>query len=91
MAGGFFTTSATWEAHKNTGTIHKNLWESVHYSDFLSGGIYFLSFVYIYLNSFAFVVSVKGGKSESHSVVSDSLQPHGLQSMAFSMPEYWSG
>ena len=28
--------------------------------------------------------------SESHSVVSDSLQPHGL-SMEFSRPEYWSG
>ena len=32
-------------------------------------------------------------KSESHSVVSDSLQPHGLyiQSMEFSRSEYWSG
>ena len=31
-------------------------------------------------------------KSESYSVVSDSLQPHGtLQSMEFSRPEYWSG
>ena len=29
-------------------------------------------------------------ESESHSVVSDSLQPHGL-SMEFSRPEYWSG
>ena len=31
--------------------------------------------------------------SESHSVMSDSLRPHGLtiQSMRFSMPEYWSG
>ena len=28
--------------------------------------------------------------SESHSVVSDSLQPHGL-SMEFSRPAYWSG
>ena len=30
---------------------------------------------------------------ESHSVVSNSLQPHGLtiQSMEFSRPEYWSG
>ena len=53
LAGGFFTTSATWEAHKNVGRIHKNLWEHVHYGDFLSGGIYFLSFVYIYLNYFA--------------------------------------
>ena len=29
-------------------------------------------------------------ESESHSVVSDSLQPHGL-CMEFSRPEYWSG
>ena len=30
--------------------------------------------------------------SESHSVVSDSLRPHGLyKSMEFSRPEYWSG
>ena len=28
--------------------------------------------------------------NESHSVMSDSLQPHGL-SMEFSRPEYWSG
>ena len=27
----------------------------------------------------------------SHSVTSNSLQPHGLQSMEFSRPEYWSG
>ena len=30
-------------------------------------------------------------KSESRSVVSDSLQLHGLQSMEFSRQEYWSG
>ena len=30
-------------------------------------------------------------ESESQSVVSDSLQPHGLQSMDFSRPEYRSG
>ena len=30
-------------------------------------------------------------ESKSHSVVSDSLQPHGIQSMQFSIPEYWSG
>ena len=32
-------------------------------------------------------------EEEGHSVVSDSLQPHGLyiQSMEFSRPEYWSG
>ena len=29
--------------------------------------------------------------SESHSVMSDSLQSHWLQSMEFSRPEYWSG
>ena len=29
--------------------------------------------------------------SESRSVLSDSLWPHGLQSMEFSRPEYWSG
>ena len=29
-------------------------------------------------------------ESESRSVVSDSLRPHGL-SMEFSRPEYWSG
>ena len=29
-------------------------------------------------------------ESESHSVVSDSLPPHGL-SIEFSRPEYWSG
>ena len=28
---------------------------------------------------------------ESHSVMSNSLLPHGLQSMEFSRPEYWSG
>ena len=33
----------------------------------------------------------KGSESESRSVVSDSLRPHGLQSMEFSRPEYWSG
>ena len=32
---------------------------------------------------------VKG--SESRSVMSDSLQPHGLWSIEFSRPEYWSG
>ena len=30
---------------------------------------------------------VKKGESESHSVMSDSLRPHGLQSMKFSRPE----
>ena len=30
-------------------------------------------------------------KSESRSVLFDSLQPHGLQSMEFSRPESWSG
>ena len=30
-------------------------------------------------------------ESESHSVMSDSLQPHGLKTMEFSRPEYWSG
>ena len=30
------------------------------------------------------------GESESQSVVSDSLRPHG-QPMEFSRPEYWSG
>ena len=34
--------------------------------------------------------SVKESESASHSVMSDSLQPHGL-SMEFSRPEYWSG
>ena len=29
--------------------------------------------------------------SESHSVVSDSSRLHGLESIAFSRPEYWSG
>ena len=29
-------------------------------------------------------------ESESHSVMSDSLWPHRLQSMEFSRPEYWS-
>ena len=39
----------------------------------------------------------KGGESVSHSVVSDSLKPHGLGShkaplsMEFSRQEYWSG
>ena len=35
----------------------------------------------------------KKSESESHSVVSDSLWPHGLymQSMEFSRPESWSG
>ena len=32
-----------------------------------------------------------GSESESHSDMSDSLRPHGLQSMEFSRPEYWSG
>ena len=37
-------------------------------------------------------VSQNGWTCASHLVVSDSLQPHGLiQSMEFSMPEYWSG
>ena len=30
-------------------------------------------------------------ESESRSVLSNSLGPHGLQSMEFSRPEYWSG
>ena len=30
-------------------------------------------------------------ESESHSVISNSLWPHRLQSMEFSRPEYWSG
>ena len=32
-------------------------------------------------------------ESENHSVMSDSLRPHGLtiKSMKFSRPEYWSG
>ena len=30
-------------------------------------------------------------ESESCSVVSNSLQPHGLQSVEFSRPEYWNG
>ena len=38
-----------------------------------------------------FLTTNTNEKSESRSVVSDSLQPHGLQSMEFSRPEYWSG
>ena len=30
-------------------------------------------------------------ESESHSVVFNSLRPHGLYTMEFSRPEYWSG
>ena len=30
-------------------------------------------------------------KSESDSVMSDSLQPHELESMELSRPDYWSG
>ena len=30
-------------------------------------------------------------ESEVYSVVSDSMQPHGIQFMEFSRPEYWSG
>ena len=36
------------------------------------------------------LVNWEKSESESHSVMSDSLQPHGL-SMEFSRPEYWSG
>ena len=41
-------------------------------------------------------VPERGSESESHSVVSDSLRPHGLYSgmefhMEFSRPEHWSG
>ena len=36
-------------------------------------------------------IPVEESESESCSVVSDSLQPHGLQSMEFSRPEYQSG
>ena len=39
-------------------------------------------------NSKVFRSSVSGTRSESHSVMSDSLQPHGLyKSMEFSRPE----
>ena len=34
---------------------------------------------------------VSQSQSESRSVVSDSLRPHGLYSLEFSRPEYWSG
>ena len=37
-----------------------------------------------------FTATLEESVSESHSVVSYSLQPHGL-SMEFSSPEYWSG
>ena len=39
------------------------------------------------------VIKMKTDISESRSVTSDSLRPHGLysQSMEFSRPEYWSG
>ena len=33
---------------------------------------------------------IRWSESESRSVVSNSLQPHGLYSMEFSRPEYWS-
>ena len=32
-----------------------------------------------------------GCESEIHSVVSDSLWPHGIRFMEFSRPEYWNG
>ena len=39
-----------------------------------------------------FRIRGKWSESETHSVVPDSLQPHGtIQSMEFSRPEYWSG
>ena len=48
-------------------------------------------------NSFQNECLIKGSESGSRSVVSDSLQPHGLKltrfllSMGFSRQEYWSG
>ena len=51
--------------------------------------------VFIYGSSVYWLHSSKRnpilGWSESHSVMPNSLQPHGLQSMEFSRPEYWSG
>ena len=44
------------------------------------------------VNSMVFPVVMYGCESESHSVMPDSLWPHGLyKSMTFSWPEYWSG
>ena len=42
------------------------------------------------LEKVSFHSNPKESESESHSVMSDSLGPHGL-SMEFSRPEYWSG
>ena len=36
-------------------------------------------------------MKMKQSESKSCSVMSDSLRPHGPQSIEFSRPEYWSG
>ena len=39
----------------------------------------------------AYPVFQRESESESHSVISDPFGPHGLYSLEFSRPEYWSG
>ena len=52
---------------------------------------FFFHFYSVYI-LFSYTWEVKS-ESENHSVLSNSLQPHGLtiQSMEFSRPENWSG
>ena len=45
---------------------------------------------FLWLSNIPLCVCSEVKWSGSHSVRSDSLRPHGLQSMEFSRPEYWS-
>ena len=60
--------------------------------DVLSGCVRYPKIYFSYSNNF-YAQVIKFSESESHSVVSNSLWPHGslLVSIEFSMPEYWSG
>ena len=90
LAGGFFTTSATWPCAL---LISVHIWRAA-----LAGveGLNVLMIETLRTMScitkcfkMGFAINLK--KSESHSVVSDSATPWNTQSMESSRPEYWSG
>ena len=85
IAGGFFTSWAT-RKPKNTGVGSLSLLQEIFPTQESNRS-------FLHCRQILYQLSYEGSTSvsESRSVMSDSLWLHGIQSMEFSRPEYWSG
>ena len=90
LAGGFFTASATWPCALS---ISVHIWRAalarVEGLNVLMIGTLRTMSCITKCFKIGFAINLK--KSESHSVVSDSVTPWNTQSVESSRPEYWSG